>query len=363
MLLKKTYTTPPASILPDHESKQTGEIYSGEDLAKIISSKVPCTFVRAVVAPQLVSYHFALENPLELPKVKRLLDGISAILHTEVKQTNSDIAHFALEIPRADRSTLYFKQALLTKDFDQATGLSALFGVDTLNRPLVVDIQSLPHALIGGTTGGGKSVLLNSIAVSLLFKHTPETLRLIIIDPKQVEFSEYTGLPHLLRPVITDPYQAIDTLASVCDLIDRRYKRMAAHKVKNAVEMGLPSVVVMIDELADLIILGKKPVETAIVRIAQLGRAAGVHLIVATQQPTVNVVTGLIKANIPCRIALKTATVSNSTVILDGKGAEKLTGKGDALLKLPNRTTPIRFQAPLITSLDKGTQPFVVCDG
>ena len=210
----------------------------------------------------------------------------------------------------------------------------------------------MPHALIGGTTGGGKSVLLNSIAVSLLFKHTPETLRLIIIDPKQVEFSEYAGLPHLLRPVITDPYQAIDTLASVCDLIDRRYKRMATHKVKNAVEMGLPSVVVMIDELADLIILGKKPVETAIVRIAQLGRAAGIHLIVATQQPTVNVVTGLIKANIPCRIALKTATVSNSTVILDGKGAEKLTGKGDALLKLPNRTTLIRFQAPLIESAD-----------
>jgi len=156
-------------------------------------------------------------------------------------------------------------------------------------------------------------------------------------------FARFLVLPFLSQ---------LNTLASVCDLIDRRYKRMATHKVKNAVEMGLPSVVVMIDELADLIILGKKPVETAIVRIAQLGRAAGVHLIVATQQPTVNVVTGLIKANIPCRIALKTATVSNSTVILDGKGAEKLTGKGDALLKLPNRTTPIRFQAPLIESAD-----------
>ena len=193
---------------------------------------------------------------------------------------------------------------ILTKEFDRATGLSALFGVDTLNRPLVVDITSLPHTLIGGTTGGGKSVLLNSIAVSLLFKHTPETLQFIIIDPKQVEFSGFAGLPHLLRPVVTDPYLAIDTLASVCDMIDQRYKRMAARKVKNAAEMGLPSVVVMIDELADLIILGKKPVETAIVRIAQLGRAAGVHLIVATQQPTVNVVTGLIKANISCRIAL-----------------------------------------------------------
>lgn len=352
MLLKKPYTTPPASILPNHIADHSETIFDGADLAKLLSSKVPCTFIRAVVAPQIVSYHFELENPLELPKVKRLLEGVAAVLHTEAKQTNSDMGHFALEISRADRSTLYFKQALLTKGFDCASGLSALFGVDTLNRPLVVDIQNLPHALIGGTTGGGKSVLLHSIAISLLFKHTPETLQFIIIDPKQVEFSEYANLPHLLRPVVTDPYKAVDTLASVCDLIDRRYKTMRAHKVRNASEMGLPSLVVIIDELADLIMLGKKPVETAIVRIAQLGRAAGVHLIVATQQPTVKVVTGLIKANISCRIALKTATLSNSMVILDTKGAEKLMGKGDALLKLPDRATPIRFQAPLVESSD-----------
>ena len=352
MLLQKIYKTPPASILPDHESRQAGEIYSGKDIAKILSYKVPCSFARAVVAPQVVSYHFNLDNPLELPKVKRLLEGVSAVLHTEIKQATSNIGHFALEIPRADRSTLYFKQALLTKDFDQAAELSALFGVDTLNRPLVVDIEKLPHVLIGGATGGGKSVLLNSIAVSLLFKHTPETLRFIIIDPKQVEFSAYAGLPHLLYPVVTDPYKAIDTLAKVCDMIGSRYKQMAQRKVKSAGEIGLPSVVLMIDELADLIIVGKKPVEMAVVRIAQLGRAAGVHLIVATQQPTVNVVTSLIKANIPCRVALKTATTSNSMVVLDTKGAEKLTGKGDALLKLPDKVTPIRFQAPLIESAD-----------
>lgn len=352
MLLKKCYTTPPANILPDHETKQTETIFNGEDLAKLLSTKVSCSFVRAVIAPQLISYHFTLDNPLELPKVKRLLDGVSAVLHVEVKQTNSNIGHFALEIPRADRTTLYFKQALLTRTFDDSSGLSALFGVDTLNQPLVINIQDLPHALIGGTTGGGKSVLLHSITMSLLFKHTPETLQFVIIDPKQVEFSGYAGLPHLLRPVVTEPYKAIDTLASVCDLIDKRYKMMTAHKVKNASEMGLPSLVVIIDELADLIILGKKPVETAIVRIAQLGRAAGVHLIVATQQPTVKVVTGLIKANIPCRVALKTATVSNSMVVLDTKGAEKLIGKGDALLKLPDRVTPIRFQAPLVETSD-----------
>lgn len=172
--------------------------------------------------------------------------------------------------------------------------------------------------------------------------HTPEPYS----GEKLRNFSPL--LSHVCLPVARiDVY-----LASVCDLIDKRYKMMTAHKVKNASEMGLPSLVVIIDELADLIILGKKPVETAIVRIAQLGRAAGVHLIVATQQPTVKVVTSLIKANIPCRVALKTATVSNSMVVLDTKGAEKLIGKGDALLKLPDRVTPIRFQAPLVETSD-----------
>lgn len=348
----QTYKTPSAKILPDHPAIETDQIYKGADIARVLSAKVPCTFISATVAPQLVSYHFNLENALDLPKVKRLLEGISAVLHAEVKQAPSGIAHFALEVSRPDRATLYFKQALLTKAFDSAPGLAALLGVDTLNNPLTVNIRDMPHILIGGTTGGGKSILINDMITSLLFKQTPATLKFIMIDPKQVEFSIYGKLPHLLKPVVTDSYRAIDTLGGVCDLMEKRYKIMSAHGVKNAAEMGLPSVVVVIDELADLILIGKKPVETVIVRIAQLGRAAGVHLIVATQQPTVNVITGLIKANIPCRIALKTATVSNSMVIMDCKGAEKLTGKGDALLKLPERVTPIRFQAPFIETAD-----------
>lgn len=351
-LQPKTYTTPPADILPDHEPAQQSPIYSGEDIARVLSYKVPCTFIKAVTAPQLVSYHFNLANPLELPKVKRLLEGVSAVLHEEVKQNTSDIGHFSLEVPRSDRAILHFKQALLTRTFDNSPGLSALLGVDTLNRCLTVNIKDMPHILIGGTTGGGKSVLLNAMLTSLLFKHTPATLQIILIDPKQVEFSIYSKLPHLLRPIVTDPFKAIDTLGGVCDLIEKRYKTMSLRGAKNAAEIGLPSVLVIIDELADLIMIGKKPVETAIVRIAQLGRAAGVHLIVATQQPTVKVITGLIKANIPCRIALKTATVSNSMVVMDCKGAEKLTGKGDALLKLPDHVTPIRFQAPYIDNAD-----------
>lgn len=350
--LKKTYITPSATILPDHKPPEAATIIAGENIAGVLSNKIPCIFISAAAAPQLVTYHFELENPLDLPKIKRFIPGLAAAFHTEMELAPSETGHFALQVVRSERSILYFKTALLTKTFDGAPGLSALLGVDTNNRPLTLNIQKMPHVLIGGTTGGGKSVLLNGIITSLLFKHTPETLKFIMIDPKQVELSIYNRLPHLLTPIVTDPYKAVNTLGGLCDLMNKRYNTMARKGAKTAAEIGLPFIVVVIDELSDLMITSKKTVEASIIRIAQLGRAAGIHLIISTQQPTVNVITSLIKANISCRIALKTATVSNSMVVLDRKGAEKLTGKGDALLKLPEEVTPIRFQAPIIESAD-----------
>lgn len=352
MLFSKSYTTPPAKILPDHAPAEPGEIIDGNEIAKVLSLKVPCFFLSAATAPQIVSYHFNLENPLDLPKIKRFIPGLAAAFHTDMELAESDTGHFAIRLSRSDRGTLYFKQALLTQTFDRAPGVSALLGVDTDNRPLTINIQEMPHVLIGGTTGGGKSVLLNAMITSLLFKHTPQTLNFVMIDPKKVELSIYDSLPHLLKPIITDPYKAIDTLAYLCDLMDKRYSLMAKKRAKTAGEIGLPSIVVVIDEFSDLMIVSKKAVEAGIVRIAQLGRAAGIHLVISTQQPTVNVITSLIKANISCRIALKTATVNNSMVVLDRKGAEKLTGKGDALLKLPGEVNLIRFQAPLISTAD-----------
>lgn len=348
----KTYHTPPASILSDHEPDKTASTLDGNEIARVLSSKVPCSFISAIMAPQIVSYHFELENPLDLPKLKRFVPGLSAAIHAEIELAGSDIGHFALQVARSERSTLYFKQALLTRSFDSAPGISALLGIDTNNHPLTLNIQEMPHVLIGGTTGGGKSVLLNGMITSLLFKHTPETLQFVMIDPKQVELSAYANLPHLLRPIVTDPYKAIDTLGYLVDLMESRYKIMSRKKVKTAAEIGLPSILVIIDEFSDLMIVSKKAVENGIVRIAQLGRAAGIHLIVSTQQPTVNVITSLIKANISCRIALKTATVNNSMVVLDRKGAERLTGKGDALVKLPGEVNPVRFQAPMISNAD-----------
>lgn len=352
VLFSKGYTTPPAKILPDHEPAGESKILDGSEIAKVLSTKVPCFFLSAAVAPQIISYHFNLENPLELPKIRRFIPGLAAAFHANMELAESDTGHFSIQASRSDRRTLYFKQALLTQTFDNAPGVSALLGVDTNNRPLTINIQEMPHILIGGTTGGGKSVLLNAMITSLLFKHTPATLNFVMIDPKKVELSIYESLPHLLKPIITDPFKAIDTLGYLCDLMEQRYTMMAKKRVKTAQEMGLPPIVVVIDEFSDLMIVSKKAVEAGIVRIAQLGRAAGIHLIISTQQPTVNVITSLIKANIACRIALKTATVNNSMVVLDRKGAEKLTGRGDALLKLPGEVNLIRFQAPLISTAD-----------
>lgn len=347
-----TYTTPSATILPDQAATTGAEIWNGEDIARVLCVKVPCSFISCTIAPQIVIYHFNLSNVLELPKLKALLPGLAAALHAQVRQTESDKGHFALEVSRPERSTVYFKTALLTQTFNTAPGISTLLGLDTNNCTVTINIADMPHVLIAGATGSGKSVLLNDIITSLLFKHTPATLHMVMLDPKQVELSIYDGIPHLIKPVVRDTTKAVTVLADLCGLMDDRYKIMRKYGVKSSDTLELPPVVVIIDELADLMLTSKKAVETSIVRIAQLGRAAGVHLIVATQRPTVNVVTGLIKANIPCRIALQTASVRDSVVILDHKGAEALTGNGDGLLKLPDKVSPIRFQAAFIRSED-----------
>jgi S-DNA-T family DNA segregation ATPase FtsK/SpoIIIE len=217
---------------------------------------------------------------------------------------------------------------------------------------VVLSVADMPHILIAGATGSGKSVLLNSMIVSMLFSCTPETLNLVMIDPKKVEMSKYEGLPHLALPIIKNHADAVQALEDICAEMDNRYNLMAEKGFKKASEMGLANIVVVIDELADLMLTSKYECEQSIIRIAQLGRAAGIHLIIATQRPTVNVITGLIKSNIPCKIALQTSSMRDSITILDHKGAETLTGKGDALLKLPDRVEEIRFQSAYISDED-----------
>jgi S-DNA-T family DNA segregation ATPase FtsK/SpoIIIE len=240
-------------------------------------------------------------------------------------------------------------------------------GRDIEGRTIVAELARLLHILVAGATGGGKSGVLNDLIVSLLTRNTPDDLRLLLIDPKQVEFSLYRGLPHLWRKIVTDPEEASTALDSVCLEMDSRYSLMSGHGAKNidtfnaniragritgpggAPLMPLPRLVVVIDELADLMVLNKDGVEKASQRITQLGRAAGIHLIAATQRPSVDVVTGVIKANIPTRIALETASLADSRVILDMPGAELLTGQGDALYVPAGTSKPTRIQSGWVT--------------
>ena len=356
----KTYTTPSAAVLESSPISTPSEIYNGADIAAFITAAgAPCQCVQVVDAPQLTTYHINLVDVCDLSKVKKTLAPLAAVLHETITQATSDTAHFALQISKAQPRTIYFRDALLTQTYNQASRTSALLGVDTHNYSLPLDITKAPHILIAGATGSGKSVLLNSMITSLLYKSTPATLQFVMIDPKQVELTQYVGLPHLAQAPVTSPVEAVETLQRVCATMDTRYKQMRSKRVRSVSEWNerfpkkkMPRIVVVIDELADLMLTSKKAVEAHIVRIAQLGRAAGIHLIVATQRPTVNVITGLIKANIPCRIALQTASQRDSINILDHAGAEKLQGRGDALLKLPDQVREIRFQAAYCSESD-----------
>lgn len=350
--MRKRYITPSAAVLGSPPLLTPDKFHNGADIAAFISSAgLPCHFVQAVNAPQLVTYHFSLADVMQLSKVKRTLAPLQAVLHQRIIQTGSDSAHFALQITKPQAQPVHFKTALLTQAFNQGNGSTALLGIDSGGHVLCLDIAKAPHILIAGATGSGKSVLLNTIITSLLFKATPASLRFLMIDPKQVELKQYAGLPHLTRRPVTSPQEAAQALEDVCTIMDRRYRQMSRRGQRNAGQ-GFNKIIVVIDELADLMLTSKKAVEHSIIRIAQLGRAAGIHLIVATQRPTVNVITGLIKANIPCRIALQTASQRDSVNILDHKGAESLTGRGDALLKLPDRVQEIRFQSAYCSDQD-----------
>ena len=348
------WVAPPASILADAPTPESAPEYSGADIAKLLTSyKIPCQHVTSTFGASVARHHFNLVNMLDIKKIKTVLPALSASLRTVATQSTSDTAHFSLIIPRINRQTVHFKNALLTHSFNNMpVGASALLGTDTENTPLCVDISDMPHMLIAGATGSGKSACMNAIICSMLFKSTPASVKLVLIDPKQVEFAHYEGIPHLLKPVITDAKTAIDTLESLCKLMDERYAKIRKTGKKDIAELDLPRVVVCVDELADLMLTSGKKIEAHIVRLAQKGRAAGIHLILATQRPTVNVVTGLIKVNIPARIALSMSAYVDSRTVLDRGGAESLTGKGDALLKLPNKVDLIRFQSAYIDTQD-----------
>jgi len=347
--------TPTEQILKRAPEQASREYYSGDDMAVVLSELgLPCDHVKTLLSAQVATYHFDLWHPRDVGKLGKMAAALSAVTHKPVTWIHSDIAHFAFVIP-VERRTEYFRSVLCTRKIweeQQKQPLYTMLGTDLNNEPLGVDLADMPHMLIAGASGSGKSVLLNSIISSMLFNIFPHECQFVMIDPKRVELSVYENLPHLAMPIVKDHMDAVRSLKDLCMFMDRRYEFMAQRGARKASEIGLPSLVVVIDELADLMLTSRFEAEESIVRLAQLGRAAGIHLIIATQRPTANVITGLIKSNITCRIALQTASMRDSMNILDHKGAEMLTGKGDALLKLPDKVEEIRFQSAYIDRED-----------
>ncbi len=309
--------------------------------------------------PSVTRYELQPAAGVKISKITGLADDIALNLASSGIRIEAPIPNkpaVGIEVPNKIRDTVPFRQLIESPEIaEKKSKLAAVLGKDISGEIVIADIAEMPHLLIAGTTGSGKSVCVNSIIMSILFRSKPEEVRFIMIDPKAVEFMAYNGIPHLLIPVVTDPKKAAGALNWAVGEMLKRYSMFSEYNVRNIhgfnsladkdPEMKkMEQIVIFIDELADLIMASKNEVEDSICRLAQMARAAGMHLVIATQRPTVDVVTGLIKANIPSRIALKVSSGTDSRVIMDEQGAEKLLGKGDMLFKSVSMPKPTRVQ-------------------
>ena len=333
---------------------------SKELIEKLKLFKIDGDIARTYTGPLVTTFEFKPAPHVKVSKILNLQDDLAMALSAETIRIQAPIPGkdvVGIEIPNDNFETIYLRDILESKIFKNSKSpLAVALGKDIVGNPFVTDIKKLPHLLIAGTTGSGKSVGINAMILSLLYRNDPENLKLILIDPKMLEFSIYNDIPHLLTPVIIEPKKAIIALANLVKEMERRYQLMAKTKVKNIdnfnqrakkhKEETMPFIVVVIDELADLMMTGGKEVEYSIARLAQMARAAGIHIIVATQRPSVDVVTGLIKANLPARLSYRVGQKIDSKVILDSMGAEALLGRGDALFTPPGATGLVRLHAP-----------------
>lgn len=367
LTLSDVYTLPPMTLLnevkkPAKPDDIENEIHSNaQKLVETLKSfGVSTTFLGASRGPSVTRYELQLAPGVKISKITALADDVALNLAVSGVRIAPvpDKAAVGIEIPNKVKETVFFRELVDNEKFKKtfANKLDSVLGKDISGETVRCNVSKMPHLLIAGTTGSGKSVCVNSIIMSILMKSTPSDVRLIMVDPKQVEFMMYNGIPHLLIPVVTDPKKAAGALAWAVTEMENRYTLFSENNVRNIdgfnelVEKGLidselmPRIVIFIDELADLMMASPKDVEDSIVRLAQKARAAGMHLVIATQKPTVQVVTGLIKGNIPSRIALMVASQVDSRVILDASGAEKLLGNGDMLYMPVGSPKPIRLQ-------------------
>lgn len=382
---------PPISLLDQPQKKQ--QSFSPESLEamshlleiKLKEFGAEVSVVDVHPGPVITRFEIELAPGLKVSRISNLAKDLArslAVLSVRVVEVIPGKTTVGIEVPNEDRQTVYFSEILSSEAYDQQKSpVTLALGQDIGGEPVITDLAKMPHLLVAGTTGSGKSVGVNAMILSILFKSTPEQARLIMIDPKMLELSIYEGIPHLLCPVVTDMKEAANALRWCVAEMERRYKLMAKmgvrnlagfnRKIKDALEMGegiedplykkeseedepplleqLPTIVVVVDEFADMMMIVGKKVEELIARIAQKARAAGIHLILATQRPSVDVITGLIKANIPTRMAFQVSSKIDSRTILDQGGAEQLLGHGDMLYLPPGTGLPIRVHGAFVS--------------
>ena len=362
----KDFVLPPLKFLndPPKRSHNINEAEIDQQISNLLDKlrkfKIDGDVVRTYTGPIVTTFEFRPAPHIKVSKILTLQDDLAMALKAQTIRIQAPIPGkdvVGIEVPNKNLETIYLKEILESEIFKNASSpLTMALGKDIVGAPFVTDLKKLPHLLIAGTTGSGKSVGINAMLLSLLYRNSPQTLRLMMIDPKMLEFSIYNDIPHLLTPVITEAKKAITALSNMVAEMERRYRIMSQTRTKNIESYNekmkseggeqFPYIVVIIDELADLMMTSGKDVELYIGRLAQMARASGIHLIVATQRPSVDVVTGLIKANLPSRISYRVGQRIDSKVILDQMGAESLLGRGDMLFTPPGSPGVIRLHAP-----------------
>jgi S-DNA-T family DNA segregation ATPase FtsK/SpoIIIE len=367
-------TPPERSTFDPAELRQLG----GQICTKFAEFGVKGSIVQINPGPVVTTYEFKPDPGIKYSKILQLSEDLCLALECEsiLVERIPGKATVGIEVPNRKREIISLRECIEVPDFtENASFLTMALGKDISGRIRVADLAAMPHLLVAGSTGSGKSVLINTLVMSILMKATPEQVRFIMIDPKTVELGLYIDIPHLLTPVITDMKKASNALKNATREMERRLKLLAEYGVRNIDQFNrkvkrlresaddetaetlntLPYIVIIIDELADLMILEGRAIEEAITRLAQMARAVGIHLILATQRPSVDVITGLIKANIPARISFRLATRVDSRTILDSMGAEALLGRGDMLFLPPGTARMVRLHGPMVTEEEVGS--------
>ncbi len=380
VIMKGDYTLPPTSLLksekPAVAEKEYDYASDAEKLKKTLSNfGIEVEIINVVDGPVISRFDLELATGVKVAKIENLSADIAMAMQVEMVRVAPvpGKSLLGIEVPKSDKKTIYLKELIEDEQFTSSNSLLTLaIGRDLSGKPIIAKLEDMPHLMIAGSTGSGKSVCINSIIMSILFKASPDEVKMLLVDPKKVELTQYNDMPHLIAPVITDPKHAAYVLKRLVNEMKSRYDLLSEEGAQNIeiynrkvaefneeirkdpdvqpedYKKSLPFIVLIIDELADLMTMAKASVEESLQRLAQLARAVGIHIIIATQRPSVDVITGVIKANFPSRIAFKVKSQIDSRTIMDTKGAEALLGKGDMLYNPANMVKPTRGQAAFV---------------